>query len=200
MGISRRAARYVGASDCTSIRSARALDTEVPVFALVPGHPFDGPFTVATVPVKLLPALVAQDDLEFDGTIFRCGMQPGVADFREWNIRGYVWPYMRFGQSDGEPSTLWFMLTGYTGSFEKAEYMDDFLRGHQAATWRLVRDDLDEGSQLIHKERGPAMASTPAYRGAPTRLERRCSKRTGNSTPAIFALAGHTWTRTTSKS
>ena len=119
----------------------------------VPAHDSGGPFTVATVPARLLPALVAEEDLEHEGVVYSCGMQPGLVDFPDWGIRGYVWPYMRFGQSDGEPSTLWFMLTGYTGSFEKAEYIDDFLRGHRAATWRLVRDDLDEGSQLIHIER-----------------------------------------------
>ncbi len=119
----------------------------------VPAHDPGGPFTVATVPARLLPALVAEEDLEHEGVVYSCGMQPGLADFPEWGIRGYLWPYMRFGQSDGEPSTLWFVLRGYTGSFEKAEYMDDFLRGHRAATWRLVRDDLNEGSQLIHEEK-----------------------------------------------
>ena len=149
----RRAKGYVGAITYNCIRTAMALDNVIPILIPEIGRPFGGPFTLATDPGRLLPALVAEDDLEYEGVVYRCGMQPGLADFPIWNISGFVWPYQRHGQSDGEPSTLWFVLTGYTGSFEKAEYMDDFLRGHRAATWRLVRDDLNEGSQLIHEEK-----------------------------------------------
>jgi len=149
----RRATGYTGASSCQGIRSAMALDSVIPVLVPDPGHRFDGPFTVATDPARLLPALVAEEDLEHEGIVYRCGMQPGLADFPEWDVRGYVWPYMRHAQSDGDASLLWFMLRWFSGSFEKIDLMDKLLREHQAATWRLVRDEWDEGSQLIHIER-----------------------------------------------
>ena len=175
---------------CNSVRTAMALDNVIPILAHDPGHRFDGPFTVATDPGRLLPALVAQDDLEHEGIIYRCGMQPGVADFSNWGVRGYVWPYMRFGQSDGDPSIFWFVLRGYSGSFEKVEFMNEFLREHQAATWRLVRDDLDEGSQLILME--------PTCNGIYARIP-CCSDPAGAEVLCVnrglhahhFALAGH---------
>ncbi len=167
-----------------------ALDNVIPILAHDPGHRFDGPFTVATDSARLLTALVAQDELEYEGIIYRCGMQPGVANFFKWAVRGYVWPYMRIGQSDGDPSIFWFVLRGYSGSFEKVEFMNEFLREHQAATWRLVRDDLDEGSQLILME--------PACNGIDARIP-WCADPAGAEVLCVnrglhahhFALAGH---------
>ena len=162
----------------------------MPVFALVPGHPFDGPFTVATVPVKLLPALVAQDDLEHEGIIYRCGMQPGVAKFPEWNVRGYVWPYMRYGQSDGELSTLWFVLRGYSGSSEKVELTEELLGQHQATSWHLLRDELPEGSQLIHIERAcDGIYPRVPWCTDPAGVEVLRANRDLHA--RLFALAGH---------
>ncbi len=68
--------------------------------------------------------------------------------------------------------------------------MDDFLRGHRAATWRLVRDDLDVGSQLIHME--------PTCNGIYARIP-WCSDPAGAEVLCVnrglhahhFALAGH---------
>ncbi len=65
-----------------------ALDNVIPILAHDPSHRFDGPFAVATEPGRLLPALVAQEDLEHEGVVYRCGMQPDLADLPEWGVRG----------------------------------------------------------------------------------------------------------------
>ena len=49
------------------------LDNVIPILIPEIGRPFGGPFTLATDPGRLLPALVAEEDLEHDGIIYRCG-------------------------------------------------------------------------------------------------------------------------------
>ena len=116
------------------------------------GAEYDGPFTAATKPCRLLRALVARDDLEFEGATHHPALDSGVAEFPQWNVRGYVWPYLRSGQSVHETSTLWFVLKGFDAPYRAVEQTSEIFRRHQLAIWQVLGDEEDDGPLLVLSE------------------------------------------------
>ena len=89
----------------------------------------------------------------------------GAAVSATLGIEGYIWPYVRVGQSIYEPPPLWFMVLGYRAPARWVEvflerqgrYLADIGRGHEER-WEMREHALCDGfSVLVPRHPDPAL-------------------------------------------